>query len=400
MKCFLFGADNTGPSSSVQYNRINATFQSSWASSSPAAQIVAPVAMDLSNFYFQATTPPGTGNSLTITVLKNGSPTSLELTIADTATSAQDTTHVASFAAGDTISLRSTPTGTPTDLTNHYWNVQVESAGHVAPLLTGLAQANTSTTQYGVMLAGHGTSNGWSTTEQNMQVVVPSDGVLTGLYATVHTAPLSGRSWEFTLMKNGVATSLQATIANSAIAGNNTSTSVSVAAGDTLSVRCVPISSPAAGVPSIGVAFVPNNVGENFMGFGSAQLPSTTAVSYEQLLGNGNNGWVASANRYMMPGPSTIRGLYVKLYTAPGVGKSWTFRLTKSTGDTSLAVVIADNNTSGFALGNIECTQGELIILKCTPNPLVTGGPAAATGGVHAGLLLYNDPKAPVVVIY
>lgn len=399
MKCFLFGADNNGPDSNqVECNRLNATFPSSWTgiSALSRATMVLPVDMDLSNFFVQLTNPPGAGTSWEFTILKNGSVTPVTVVIADTATSGSDATHIVSFSAGDTVAVQSTPTGTPGSTNEMYWNIQVGSAGHVAPLLTGLAQASSSVTQYGVMLAGHGVSTGWSTTEQNMQVVVPSDGALTSMYVNLHTAPLSGRSYQFTVMKNGAPTSLQVVVADTATQASNTTTALPVAAGDTLSLECDPTGSPAAAVPSIGISFVPNRAGENFMGFGSANLPSTTGVTYEQLLGNGNNGWVASDNRYMIPGPSTIRGLYVKLYTAPGAGKSWTFTLHKSTGDTALAVTIADTNTSGFVLGNVECTQGEEIILEATP----TNSPAAATGGVHAGLLLYNDPKAPVVVLY
>lgn len=398
MKCFLFGADNTAPSNAAtEYNRLNSIFPSSWTGNESLARVVFPVAMDLSRFHMEVDVAPGVGKSYTYTILKNGVATSLAVTIADNAVSGEDTTHAVSFAAGDTVSIQSVPTGTPTAPNNEYWNIQVDSAGGVAPLLTALAPTSTSLTQYGSMLAGHGAAAGWSTTEANLQVVVPTSGTLSNLYARLSTAPGASKSYAFTIMVNGVASSLVTTVSGAVATGSNTTDSVSVSAGDTLTIQAVPTNSPAGATPTFGVAFTPNNTGENFMGFGSANAPSATVTNYEQLLGIGNQAWAASeSSRYMMPGPCTLRGLYVKLGTAPGVGSSRTFTVRKSTGDTVLTTTISDNNTTGNVLANVECAQGEFVILKSS----ISGTPAALTGGVHTGLLLYNDPKSPVVMIY
>ena len=199
-------------------------------------------------------------------------------------------------------------------------------------------------------------------------------------------------------MVNGVASSLAATVSGTSTSGSDTTNSVALAAGDTLTIRSVPNSSPTGGItPAFGIVFTPTNTGENFMGFGSASAPSASAINYEQILGIGNQAWSATeSGRYMMPGPCTLRGLHIKLGTAPGVGASRTFTIRKSTGDTALAVTISGASTTGSISGNVECAQGEFFLLKSS----VTGTPAALTGGVHAGLLLYNDPKSPVVMIY
>lgn len=398
MKCFLFGADNSSPDTSTsQYNRLNSIFPSSWTSNETLRRLVMPVAVDLSYFYIGVDAAPGVGSSFTYTILKNGAATPLAVTIADNATFGENTSHAVSFAPGDTVSVQSTPTGTPNAPSNQYWNIQVNGVGSSALLLTGLAAASTSATQYGSMLAGHGAAAGWATAEADLQVVVPTSGSLSNMYANVSTAPGSGRSYAFTVMVNGVASSLAATVSNTATTGSDTVNSVAINAGDTLTIRSVPTGSPAGSTPSFGIAFTPNNTGENFMGFGSASVPSATVTNYEQLLGIGNLGWAASeSSRYMMPGPCTLRGLHIKLVTAPGVGASRTFTIRKSTGDTQLAVTISGTSTTGSVAGNVECAQGEYILLKSS----ISGAPAAATGGVHAGLLLYNDPKNPVMLIY
>jgi len=401
MKCFLFGADNNGPSASGtgEFNRLNSIFPSSWSSNEFFCRLVVPVAMDLSRFYVQIDTPPGVGKSYAFTVMKNGIATALEVIIADSATSAEDTTHAISFAPGDTVSLRAVPTGTPDVPSNQYWNIQVDTSGQSAPLLTGLASMSSSLTRYGSMLAGHNSAAGWSATESDMQVIVPTSGTLSNLYVKASGAPGSGNSYELTVMKNGLPTGLQAILADSNTLASDTTHTVSVIAGDSLTIRAVPTSSPSGVTPSFGVAFTPTNTGENFMGFGSASAPSTTVANFEQLLGIGLGAWNATESaRFMMPGPCTLRGLYVKLITPPGLGASRTFTIRKSTGDTVLTATISETDTTASVLANVECAQGDLIIIKSTVS--TTPFPAAATGGVHIGLLLYNDPKSPVVMIY
>jgi hypothetical protein len=354
--------------------------------------------MDLSNFHIELANAPGLGKSYTFTVMKNGSPTALEVVIADTATAGTDAGHVDSFIPGDTVSLRATPSGTPGGTGNHYWNFQVSTGGGVAPLLTGLSSPSTSLVSYGSMLAGHNAAAGWSSTESDLQVVIPSSGTLSNLYTNLSTAPGNSKTYTFTVMKNGSATTLENVLTGAAIlSGSDTIHTVAVAAGDTLTIRSTPTSSPAGTTPAFGLTFTPNNTGENFMGFGSANAPSATVANYEQMLGIGNQAWAASeSGRYMMPGPCTLRGLSVKLITAPGVGNSRTFTIRKSTGDTALSVTISGASTTGSISGNVECAQGEFVMLKSA----ISGTPAAATGGVHAGLLLYNDPKSPIVIIY
>jgi hypothetical protein len=399
MKAFLFGSDNNGPANTGtgQFNRLNSIFTSSWTGTEPPCQIVIPVTMDLSRFYVQLDTAPGLGMSYTFTIIKNGVATALEIVIADLAVSAVDTTHAISFAPGDTVSVRAVPLNTPATPSNHFWNIQVDTAGKSAPLLTGLPAMSSSLTRYGSMLAGHGAAAGWSTTETDVQVLVPAAGTLSNLYIKTATAPGASKSYEITVMKNGSATPLQITLAGLSTSGSDAVNTVPVSAGDSLTIRSVPINSPAGIQGSFGIAFTPTNTGENFMGFGSSSAPSVTVANYEQLLGIGVGGWNATeSGRYMMPGPCTLRGLYVKLITPPGVGASRTFTVRKSTGDTVLVATISDTNTTASVLANVECAQGELLTFKST----ISGTPAAATGGVHMGLLLYNDPKSPVVMIY
>jgi hypothetical protein len=79
-------------------------------------QVPMPVAGNLSKFYVNLDGSPGTGNSYTFTVRKNGADQiDLQVVISGSATSGSDTSGSVSFAAGDLISIESTPASSPTD---------------------------------------------------------------------------------------------------------------------------------------------------------------------------------------------------------------------------------------------------------------------------------------------
>lgn len=82
-------------------------------------RFVVPHGATVKNLYARVGTAPGAGQGVAITVRKNGSDQTLTCTITDTNTSANDTTHSFSVAAGDDISIKAvtTATGTPVDMT-------------------------------------------------------------------------------------------------------------------------------------------------------------------------------------------------------------------------------------------------------------------------------------------
>ena len=151
---------------------------------------------------------------------------------------------------------------------------------------------------------------------------------------------------------------------------------------------------------SFSVLFTTTDEGESFFGFGSSVSP-LAGTSYEQPLGLGTNAWSGNeANRPMTFGPYSITKMYVKLVTPPGVGSSRTFTLRRSAVSTALSATISDAATAANATANVAFLQGEQITLQSTS----TGSPATATGGVHAGFLVYippdTSPFTPRVMIY
>jgi hypothetical protein len=96
----------------------------------------APQAATVSNFYVQLSAAPGTGNSVAVTVRKNGAATAVTCTISGSATSGNDTMHSFTCAAGDLLDVQLVPSGTivatPNVITSCQWGAS--AAGGVGSL--------------------------------------------------------------------------------------------------------------------------------------------------------------------------------------------------------------------------------------------------------------------------
>ena len=92
---------------------MGAFIDTSVASTESTVQVAAGAAGTLSSFEFNVSSSPGFGASWTVTVRKNGANTSVTCTISGAATSCTDSSHTASFSAGDTLSIRIVGAGGP-----------------------------------------------------------------------------------------------------------------------------------------------------------------------------------------------------------------------------------------------------------------------------------------------
>jgi hypothetical protein len=96
----VWGAQNTGTSTAI---RALYPGYSSAGVTANAVAFSAPMAGSLRNLYFNCVTG-GTGSgTMTYMIYKNGAPTGLIVTVAQTATAGSDTLHSASFVAGDKL---------------------------------------------------------------------------------------------------------------------------------------------------------------------------------------------------------------------------------------------------------------------------------------------------------
>lgn len=386
MTSIIMGEQTTSPSSTnTVYSEVTACSDGSWNVTEANRQQIIPEACTLSVLKIKIRNAPGVGKSHAFTVVKNTVATSLTVTISDNNRYAEDLIHSVSFAAGDSISLQSVPTGTPTGVADVGWTIQASATDQI---LLGVNNNNlsNSATQYDVPWGGMGHAR--STTESDMSVICAANGTIKNLYAALSGTPGALKNYNVTLMKNGVATALSVTISDLATTGNDTVNSVSVSAGDTLSLRFTPsVVAPTVRMMKWGLAFAPTTAGELIYGFASNISPSNTTVQYNQPLSYGQATWGGETGRTHMFPAATVKAFYAKLSAAPGAGKSYEIRLRRnSSANTPASVTISDAATSGsISLTGARVSLNDLVSMRSTP----TGTPA--TVFVKTGLVITLD---------
>jgi hypothetical protein len=350
----------------------------------------APVSEDITitGFYVYIATAPGSGKSWDFYIKQNGSNTSANVNIADSATSGSWTGSV-SITAGDLIYLSSVPTGSPTSAGHVDWYVYYETTGKSFIMLGGSFQT-TATTGTRYMLPTSTSGSSVSSSSTSFEVVMPADGTITAFYvATPDGSPGSGKSYAVSVLKNDTTDVITATIADTNTSASATG-SESFSAGDTLIIKCTPSGTPTARRITCCMSITPSALGECYFGFGSANLPSNSGTTYEQTNGDGG-GWVASESaRYMssLP-PETVRKLHWKASTAPGSTRSWTLTLRDSSSDTSITSTISESNTTGSDTSNSVTLTGGGAYNSWKMVPSSSPVPYAMTGGAHIGYVIY-----------
>lgn len=345
MKSYLVGATSTAPSSSAtNYNSIQSAGTGSWNATEVLRASVIPHALTLDRLRVNLTTAPGAGKNWVFTVMKNGSATALTVTIADTNTQAMGLALPISFAAGDTISLRAVPTGTPTATGVMNWHCRQNAAS-----LFAIVGQNVGTTTSGTnYMFPFGRALIASTIALG-NMIVPCAGTVSNLYLWLRTAPAGTGSYAVTLYKNGVATALTATLGSADTAKNDTTHSVSVAAGDLLTLEVIATNTPVSTTMGYSMSFAPTTDGDSFLAYqANGSSPSTSATNYQQPVGDGVASWNATeANRTLRIGRTVVKGIFAETSVSPGVSpKNYTFRVRVEAADTAALILINDASTT------------------------------------------------------
>lgn len=316
---------------------------------------------------------PGAGKSYDFTLMLNGAPTALTLEIADAATSGADTTHEVDVVAGDLISLRCVPTGSPTVRYATWTSIFEGSTAKESLIFSGTSNALSKTAiEYLEVMCDYSI---WMDNEVYHRQVCPTSGKIKNLYVLLSDDP--GRktdAYRFTLRVNGVDSALTVTIVTPATEGNDTTHEVTVAAGDTLSLKCEPIDGPAnAPFAQMGLTFLADTDGESIILGASLSSFPPTITEYNYLQAACVESWAAiEAERYQLIQACTLKKLYVVLAGAPGAGKSYTFTLRKpgnGQADGNLTVTIADTDTTGSDTSHTDdVSDDDYVDLACEPS--------------------------------
>lgn len=374
MTSVLLGNQGTADSTNRTGVVVGGAGWSSPASNSYLDQVISS-AGTLQNLRVLLSVAPGSGKSYTVTLYKNGSSTGITVTISDSATSGSDTTHTVTVAAGDKIRYQYTTSGTPATT---QMNCSLEYVGDTADesqimccgpsgFLSGGA-----TDQY-IPINGAVSAAGGS--DQTSRQLIATAGTIKKLYVVADANVAVGKTVTFTLVVNGTPSALTCTMSAGSSTANDTTHSVTVAAGDTLSLL-VDYSGVSTGISliNVGCTFVASTPGDFPLIGGTSADPSTSATNYHALNGADSRSFVTTENqRQACASVWYIKNLYTKVSTAPGSGKSWSIKLRKNAADTALTNSIADAATTANAASSITLALYDALTISTTPSGTPTG---------------------------
>lgn len=390
MKQVIIGGINSILSATAtEYNPVVGGYV--WTTTADNKKQVVSAPGTLSNLLVELSAAPGNGNGYTLTLMKNGTPTDLAVTISGTDTTGLDTDSVA-VVAGDIIQLRCVPSGTPATPIAR-WSVLFKGTNANESLILGLSKGSATATRYCPVM--HARNASW-TAEGDMYQIIPTPGKIMNLFVALSESPgASPCAYRFTLRKNGESTALVVTITGPDTTGNNAVNEIVVAAGDYVNLMIEPLNTPSAEpVVWFGFTFVADTDGESLLLGQSSVSPSTAITRYNHLVSTGyNTAWDATeADMYQGGQPMTLKKLYVKLSGAPNGGKSYLIGA-RVNGTTRLSVTIADAATTGSDLVNTwDVVNFDDLNMISTPS----GTPTAID--VYWGLVGYIEPPPPPTI--
>lgn len=329
--------------------------------------------------------------SVTFAARINGATTSTSCTISEGDTDlCCDTETTSTYSAGQTIAGIQTAANTPVAFNFWGWTMAVDNTNNKT-IYNGSTESSAlsnSATQYGTFAA----SNGTNATENLEQVPMPFAGNVVALYVLLIDSPDNGagtQSYTFKVYKNGSATGGNTcAISETATTCNDTSTSLSFNAGDTLSWEYVPANTPTARRANVSIA-VTNSVGGFALfggqpGTGSTNFDGTTTM-YHPVQGPFT--WNATeTNRQQISSQIQLWSLYADLNTAPDNGagtQTYTLTARDDAAATGCSCVVSEANVNC----NDTCNPDDVLVNSKTALESVPAGTAAGSGGfigVHA----------------
>lgn len=340
-----------------------------WTTSNVWAEQIVSTSGKIKNLRVRLNDSPGAGTSYDFTLMVNGAPSALTLTISDAETSGADITHEVDVVAGDDISLRCDPTGTPTPR-YAYWTSMFEGAtAKESLILRGKYYSKHDGIIYASISGGR---DGNTVAENDSRQVCPTSGKIKNLYVKLSADPgTAPDAYRFTLRVNGVSSALTCTITADDTTGNDTEHEVTVSAEDVLTLMIEPLNTPEEFGPITyhGMTFVADIDGESIILGGTEDDLHDTNTEYTMLPANKRQDWRTTENSQATLGQlCTLKKLYVLLSAAPGDGNSYDFTVRVAGGDGNLTVHIHDTDTTGNDLVNTDViANDDLLALKCVP---------------------------------
>lgn len=352
-----------------------------WGSVETTRRITCASAGTFSKFRVNLLTAPGSGNSYTFTILKNGSSTGVTVAISGTATTGSDLSNTFTVVAGDMINVEAVPASTPTQPDGFRCSLVFSSdtAGESMLFANSVSTLLTTTTKY---LSFGGSIPGGTTTESLAQIVIPTDGTLKNLVVNLQNAPGGIQTRTFTIYKNGSPELLLVTITGVATQGSDLGvTTVDVAPGDVISIRADASASAADSHAYVGLTFLADTAGEFIIAASPTGNLDNGNVEYTLITGGVPGDSPTETLKLSLTDAVTFKAIYVVLSGEPGAGNSYTFNLRDDIADAGLSVAISDAATTGNTTGaSVSVAAGSLIATSSTP---------ASTPTTRTGMISY-----------
>ncbi len=351
---FVNGSPNDLNSATVEYNGVSFSgFGAglSWNATENNRTSVMPANGTLRNLIVELTGSPGAGNSYAFVLMVNNSPSALTTTISDAETSDSDQANDVSVSAGDVVSIRVTPSSTPT-VRDAKWSLEFEGDTANESVLMGIASPFTSSITY-----FHPNVRGEaSNTEAGQRLLVPLDGTIKALYINLSATPGTGNQYTYAIFKNGSQeASSVVTLSDAETADNVTGLNIDIAPGDSFSIEVIPTSIPTANTTKVGVVISADTDGESIIGGTTNNDLNISTTEYNHFTGSDSVAWTATeANTVSSAGVTgfTLKNFRVELIGgSPGSGgDAYQFAIRKDSG--------AGNSTCTITNAETTCTDG------------------------------------------
>ena len=239
---------------------------------------------------------------------------------------------------------------------------------------------NATTTQYNNVY-GAGDQQDWSTTESTMKGIFAASGTLKDLRILLAADPENGagvQSYTFKIRVNEAepGSTLTCAISDGGTSCQDLVNSVSVTAGNYVSIQVVPANTPIVTQMKFSTTWNPTTADETILAGGTnVATLATSGTEYIGIAGTANKDTVEFDKTFVASTAGVFKNLYIGLPTAPGGVATRVFTFRDSASAESLVATCGSADTAcNQTSGTVTATAGEKFVLVST----VTGTPAAS----------------------
>lgn len=326
----------------------------------------------------------------TVTLQVNGTDTSLTGVITS-GNFLSDATHSITVAAGDDLCWHFTPSGTPTaQVVGMAISCIFTATTTGESVIFGCAGSTTTTSIY--MQPGASTN---AANDATASGIIAAPGVIDHLYARSSAVPGGVAAWTFTAQQNEGASSIVAIITSAISTNSDLIDSITVAAGDRLSMAAIATGTPTTATLLWSMRWKPTTNGQALLFMtANGTMPANSADRFLPLASQGTN-LSTETSFTVAPLACTIKNMYVRQLPQITSGTSRAITLRAGTGSGQSSQTLSVVFTNGGVTDDHDTTNsysaslGDLLSLLIHP----VGTPTALTT-LKVGAVAYIVPLA------